>query len=358
MNVLPTRILTPRLPPVTRIAMGSLTVSAMQANLPPDEAATVLAYAFDSGINFIDTAQYYENYPLIRAALKRCKNPDAVMLSTKTYAWSRALAEEAVEEARKATDRDVIDLFMLHEQESYDTLRGHRDALDYLFECRERGIIRAVGASTHHVALVHGLMKLADDGYTPDVCHPLYNRAGIGIADGTESDMAEALSLAHARGIGIFAMKALGGGHLCSSAEEALRYVLEKPFIDAAAVGMQSFEEVDANIRFLTTGAFSDDDKARLAAKHRSLHVEEYCEGCGACVARCGEKALHLEELPYSEASAYDFSADFLAQEAGNFSGILSTTQATRLRAVPDDTKCVRCGYCTRVCPVFALKVY
>lgn len=354
---LPTRILTPRLPPVTRIAMGSLTVSAMQANLPPDEAAAVLAYAFDSGINFVDTAQYYENYPLLRAAFRECRNPEAVMLSTKTYAWSRELAAEAVEEARKATDRDVIDLFMLHEQESYDTLRGHRDALDYLFECREKGIIRAVGASTHHVALVHGLMKLTDDGYTPDVCHPLYNKAGIGIADGNESDMAAALTLAHERGIGIFAMKALGGGHLCTSAEDALRYVLDKPFIDAAAVGMQSFEEVDANIRFLTTGAFSDDDKVRLAGKHRSLHVEEYCEGCGACVRRCGEGALHLEVVSDTEqAAAYDFSAAFLTGENMSFSS--AEDEPKKLRAVPDDKKCVRCGYCTRVCPVFALKVY
>ena len=196
-------------------------------------------------------------------------------------------------------------------------------------------------------------MRLQDDGFTPDVCHPLYNMEGIGIADGTENDMASALALAHDRGIGIFAMKALGGGHLCASAEEALAYVLTKPFIDAAAVGMQSFEEVDANIRFLTTGAFSDEDKQRLASRHRSLHVEEYCEGCGACVRRCAEGALHLEEVPDEENAAYDFSAQFAAESA-----LSGNRPSVRLRAVPDDRKCVRCGYCTKVCPVFALKVY
>lgn len=332
--------------------MGSLTVSKMQAALPLDEAAEVLAYAFDSGINFVDTAQYYENYDIIRLALKKCRVPEKVMLSTKTYAYSRELAIEAVEEARRETNRDVIDLFMLHEQESYDTLRGHRDALDYLFECRERGIIRAVGASTHHTALVHGLLRLIDDGYTPDVCHPLYNKEGIGIADGSESDMTAALTLAHERGLGIFAMKALGGGHLCASAEDALRFVLDQPFIDAVAVGMQSFEEVDANLRFLRSGYFSDEDKRLLASKHRSLHVEEYCEGCGSCVKRCSEGALRLEKVTDDEDTAqYDFSAQFLRDSA------MSNT-TTKLRAVPDNAKCVRCGYCTKVCPVFALKVY
>ena len=344
--------LSDRLPDVSKIAVGSLTVSKMQAALPADEAAAVLAYAFDSGINFTDTAQYYENYDLLRAALLRCRRPEDVVISTKTYAYSRELAVEAVEEARRSLDRDVIDIFMLHEHESIDTLRGHMEALEYLFECRERGIIRAVGASMHHTAAVRGLMKLKEQGMPVDVCHPLYNMAGIGIADGSEADMAAVLAQAHAMGIGIFAMKALGGGHLAHRAEEALRFVLEQPFIDAAAVGMQSFEEVDANLRFLTEGAVRAEDRAKLAGKHRTLHVEEYCEGCGACVNRCASGALRLEEVTdEEETSAYDFTANFVA-ESGN------TGRETKYRAVPDDTKCVRCGYCTKVCPVFALKVF
>ncbi|MBO5257344.1 MAG: aldo/keto reductase [Clostridia bacterium] len=346
--------LSERLPAVSKLAVGSLTVSGMQAALPEDEAAAVLAYAFDSGLNFVDTAQYYENYDLLRAALKRCRRPEDVVISTKTYAYSRELAEEAVEEARRALDRDVIDIFMLHEQESIDTLRGHWEAYETLLNYRERGIIRAVGASMHHTAAVRGLMRFREMGLPVDVCHPLYNMAGIGIADGGEADMAAVLTEAHACGIGVFAMKALGGGHLCGRAEEALGFVLSKPFIDAAAVGMQSFEEVDANIRFLETGSFSESDRVRLAEKHRSLHVEEYCEGCGACVERCASGALRLEEVheETSDTPAYDFTSEFLA-DSGN-----TASADVRYRAVPDDAKCVRCGYCTKVCPVFALKVY
>lgn len=345
-------VLSPRLKPVSRIAMGSLTVSPMQAALPFDEAADVTAYAFDNGINFIDTAQYYENYDIIKAALKRCKDPDGVVISTKTYAYSRSLAVEAVEEARRALDRDVIDIFMLHEQESYATLEGHMPALEYLLECREKGVIRAVGASTHHVALVRGLIRLKNEGYPIDVCHPLYNMAGIGIADGGEADMAAAAAELHSMGTGIFGMKALGGGHLSLKAEEAIGFVLSKPFIDAVAVGMQSREEVDANLRLLTEGAFSPEDRTALSSKHRSLHVEDYCEGCGACVRRCGEGALHLEEVADgTDTPEYDFSAEF-ARENG------ISVEKKKLRAVPDDKKCVRCGYCTKVCPVFALKIY
>ena len=352
MDSLPTSSLSPRLSPVTRIALGSLTVSPMQAALPFDEAADVTAYAFDSGINFIDTAQYYENYDIIRAALKRCKDPDKVVVSTKTYAYSRSLAVQAVEEARQALGRDVIDIFMLHEQESYSTMQGHMPAFEYLMECREKGIIRAVGASTHHVALVKGLIRLKQEGLPIDVCHPLYNMDGIGIADGGENDMAAAVSELHSMGVGIFGMKALGGGHLSVRSEDALKFALSRPFIDAVAVGMQSREEIDANVRLLTEGGFSESDKQFLGEKHRSLHVEDYCEGCGACVRRCGEGALRLEDAPDDGCvSEFDFSAEF-AQENG------ISRETARKRAVPDDRKCVRCGYCTKVCPVFALKIY
>lgn len=340
---------------VSRLAIGTLTVSKMQAGLPEDEAAAVLAYAFDRGITFADTAQYYENYNLIRMALKGCRSPEKVVISTKTYAYSKELAEAAVEEARRMLDRDVIDIFMLHEQESIDTLRGHMPAYEYLLECREKGIIRAVGASTHHIAAVRGLIELKSQGIPVDICHPLYNMAGIGIADGSESEMSEALAAAHHEGIGIFAMKALGGGHLCASAEEALGFVLSKSFIDAAAVGMQSFAEVDANIRFIESGSFSPEDRAGLSLKKRILHVEEYCEGCGACVKRCGQSALRLVPADDTESSQYDFVSEFAA-ENGMSQGDLS--DKVKYRAEPDEALCVHCGYCTKVCPVFALKVY
>lgn len=354
MSTLPTSKLSPRLPDVTKIAFGSLTVSKMQANLPSNEASDIIAYAFDSGINLIDTAQYYENYDLIRAGLKKCSHPDKVLVSTKTYAYSRALAVDAVEEARRELDRDVIDIFMLHEQESYDTLRGHMEALEYLLECREKGIIRAVGASTHHVALVRGIIKLYEkDGILLDVCHPLYNKEGIGIADGTESDMSHALTELCGIGVGIYAMKALGGGHLSSSAEDALRFVLSKNFIGAAAIGMQSREEVDANIDFLTHGFFSEDDKIKLSSKHRSLHVEDYCEGCGSCVKRCASGALSLVPAPDDSGEGVSFTDEFLSEN-----NISADGKSVKMRALPDDSRCVRCGYCTKVCPVFALKIY
>lgn len=333
--------LSKRVKPVSRLAFGSLTLGPLQAALPVETAADIIAYAFERGINFIDTAQYYNNYHIIRRAFEKYGKPDDVVLSTKTYAYDRSTAEAAIDEARREAGRDVIDIFMLHEQESYDTLRGHMEALDYFFECREKGIIRAVGASMHHVAAVRGVIRLAASwGVSLDVIHPIYNKSGTGIVDGSVRDMADAVRDAHDMGVGVFGMKALAGGHLCSSAAEAFDFVLDSGFIDAVAVGMQSEAEVDANIEYFEKRKFSRDAEVRLASKKRSLHVEEYCEGCGACVDRCPAGALSLVQNTDASVSEGEF------------------VRVYTHRAVCDSEKCVLCGYCSGVCPVFAVKVY
>ncbi len=308
---------------VSRLCIGSLTVSPMQADLPTERAADVLAYAFDRGITFTDTAQYYENYHIIKRALEKCADPDKVVISTKTYAYTEELARRAVEEARIALDRDVIDIFMLHEQESYETLRGHMEALDYLFECKRRGIVKAVGASMHHIAAVRGVSLLARRGIKLDVIHPIFNKAGIGIADGNAEEMGEAIKEAHDLGIGVFGMKSLAGGHLYSSAAEAFDFVLDCGFVDAVAVGMQSEEEVDANIAYFESRKFPKGAKRALSEKRRRLLIEEYCEGCGRCAVRCAQGALRVVDG----------------------------------KARVDQDKCVLCAYCSKVCPMFAIKV-
>ena len=328
------------LPEVSRLAFGSLTVSPLQASPDTEKAADIIAYAFERGVNFIDTAEYYKNYHIIRRAFEKSGKSGDVVLSTKTYAYDRQTAVAAVEKARRETGRDVIDIFMLHEQESYETLRGHMEALEYLFECKSRGIIRAVGASMHHVAAVRGAITLKKRGIPLDVIHPIYNKAGIGIVDGDVHDMASAVSEAHGMGIGVFGMKALAGGHLCSSAAEAFDFVLDSGFIDAIAVGMQSTSEVDANIEYFNNRAFGDEHKAALGAKKRLLHVEEYCEGCGACVKRCPVGAMSLEPVTDTPSDEGEFVRTYTH------------------RAVCDSSKCVLCGYCSGVCPVFAVKVY
>jgi aryl-alcohol dehydrogenase-like predicted oxidoreductase len=302
---------------VSRLCFGTLTVGPLQANLSPKEAARIFAHAISRGIDFFDTAQLYETYKHLNLAMKLARKHD-IVIASKTYAHTPKLAEEAVEEARRALNRDYIDIFMLHEQESANTLRGHRGALERLMRYKSDGVIRAVGASMHHVAAVYGAIE-----FGVDVIHPLMNLDGFGVLDGSRDAMEAAVSAAHGSGIGVFAMKPLGGGNLFRKAEECLGYMLGLDCVDSFAIGMQSIDEVDANIEYINTGKFSPEAKARLAAKTRKLHIESWCEGCAKCVERCNGAALRIRR------------------------GV----------AVCNAKRCVLCGYCAATCGMGAIKV-
>jgi aryl-alcohol dehydrogenase-like predicted oxidoreductase len=302
---------------VSRLCFGGLVIGPLQKNMPVGQAAEVINRAFELGVNFIDTAELYGTYPHIREAVRRFgKLP---VISTKSYAYSIEGAKASLEKARKELDMDVIDIFMLHEQESRLTLRGHREALDYYISAKQKGIVRAVGVSTHNIEVVEACADMPEI----DVIHPLINIKGIGIGDGKIEDMLKAVKRAHGKGKGIYSMKALGGGNLLKSFKESMDFVMELPYVDSIAVGMQSTEEVTANVRLFNGEMTETELNGFLEKQVRKLHIDYWCEGCGKCVQRCGQGALSIIDG----------------------------------KAVVNYEKCVLCSYCGSACPQFAIKI-
>ncbi len=301
---------------VSQICFGTLTISPLQRNLSLRDGLNVLDAAIDRGINFIDTADLYDTYHFIKAVLK--KNKDLV-IATKSYAYDKTTAQGTLERVLREIGRDYVDIFLLHEQESPLTLKGHEEALQFYVRQKEKGYVRSVGISTHFVKAVHA----AADMKEIDVIHPILNLKGIGIVDGTRADMERAISSAYLNGKGIYIMKALGGGHLLKDMKAAYDYILDFPYKHSVAIGMQRPEEVFANISYFTTGKVPDNLKEKLNNFKRELIVQDWCRGCGSCALRCRQGALTI------------------------ISG----------KAVVDSSKCVLCGYCASACKELAIKV-
>lgn len=301
---------------VSRLLFGTLTMGPLQRNLPPERGAELLCHAAARGVNFVDTAEYYGTYPHVRLALAQW--PDLVVC-TKSYAYDLDGAKRSVALAQEGIGRERIDVFLLHEQESEHTLRGHEAALSYYLRLREEGILGAVGLSTHHVAAVRAAARWPG----LDVVFPIVNPRGLGIVDGTREEMEAAVLAAHTAGLGVLAMKALGGGHLIGERRAAFRYALNLPGVDAVAVGMQSEAEIDFNCALFAGEEPDAKSAAETADARRTLIVQDWCEGCGRCAKRCGQGALAVVDG----------------------------------KARVDNDKCVRCGYCAAVCSQFCLKV-
>lgn len=302
---------------VSRLCFGTLTIGPLQANLSVDEGASLIRSALQRGVNFIDTAELYGTYPYVREAISGISRSD-VVIASRSYSYTYEDMQKSVNEALRAMNTDYLDLFMLHEQESALTLKGHKEAVRYLEDARKSGIIRAIGVSTHHVQCVKDAALIDEI----DVIHPLLNHSGIGIADGTPEDMLKAIEFAYKQGKGIYAMKAIGGGALLKDVERALRFVIDQPFIHSVAVGIKTLDELEMDIAIFQGREF--DESLRERTRHnKNLIIEPWCRGCGKCVERCSHGALRL----------------------------------VNGRSEVDNEKCVLCGYCQAVCPEVCMKV-
>lgn len=306
---------------VSVCGFGVLPMGPAQLALPVKEGAAVIRYALDHGINFLDTAQYYRTYPYIKEALSGSNDKDIVICS-KSLASDYKGMMTAIEEARDALNRDVIDIFLMHEVRS-GQLESRSGALQALVDAKAQGLVHAIGLSTHHVDVVRKSADMA----SLDVVFPLINYAGLGIRCGdnfaTADDMLEAISLCHQTGKGIFSMKAFGGGALTTHYQKALDYVFSQPEIDSVMIGFGSISDVDDILSYLD-GTMPPDYNPDVSSKQ--VHIsQEDCEGCGACKSACPAGAIYW-----------------------NDNGL----------AAVEHEKCLTCGYCSPVCPVRAVIMY
>lgn len=304
---------------ISKLCYGTLTIGPLQRDYSPAYGASLMAEALQLGINFFDTAEMYDNYDHFNQLLKTGISRDEIIIATKSYSYDADTAKKSLEMALEQIGTDYIDFFLLHEQESEHTFRGHFEATEYFLKMKESGKIRAFGISTHHIA---ALKAVLDVDYI-DVVHPIVNKAGIGLVDGTMEEAIEYLSLIKQKGIFIYGMKPLGGGHLIQDYEESMDFVLSQSYLDSFAIGMQSKSEILANVSYVEGKPISDETRASIRKIERKLLVHDWCIGCGLCVQKCQHKALKIVDS----------------------------------KAVVNQENCVFCGYCSQVCPQMCIKV-
>jgi len=304
---------------VSEICLGLLPMGPLQKNLELTKCTDIVVKCIENGINFIDTAQNYKTYGPIREALKKACKKNNIVLSTKSAAKTYGEMKEAIHQAMDQMEVDRISIFHLHgARESVNIFEDRAGALDCLLTYKKMGVIANVGVATHSVAVVRKISQMPEI----DVVFPILNIEGLGVLEGTVSDMIGAIGLAAEAGKGVFLMKALGGGNLIERYHEAMSFARGIPGVASIAVGMISEEEVEYNVSY-----FNGEDTKTLPGikvdKKRLIVLKKHCIGDGACVQACPNSAIII----------------------------------TNNKADIDTSKCLLCGYCTRVCPMFAIRV-
>lgn len=307
---------------VTPVGMGTLTMGFSQKNLSVENGADIIVHAAKRGINFFDTAQYYDTYRYLRPALDEIKKQGIEMpvICSKTLETDYDGTVSAVKECLRELNIPFVDIFLLHEVRGQEDFYQRKGAWQALTNLKKEGLIHAIGISTHHVDACLKMSEIPEC----DVVFPLINKAGLGIRDGnnpgTREDMERAIRKCHEAGKGIFTMKAFGGGNLIEDYRNCLDYASQVPGNDSVMIGMADASQVDRAVEYFEH-RLPENYVPDVSGK-RLMVDQSDCEGCGTCKNRCVSQAIFWNDQGLAEI---------------------------------DPAKCVHCGYCAPVCPVRAI---
>ncbi len=298
---------------------GTLPMGPLQKNVSVEESAKIIASALERGVDFVDTAQMYRTYPHLRRAMDM--TGIRPMISSKSLSATYEKMEAAIHEALEALKVDYIDLFYMHAARiGNEVFTDYAGGMEALYDAKRKGLIRAVGISTHSVPLTRAAAVHPE----VDVVFPLINKTGVGLREGTLADMEEAVELCFENNKGVVVMKALSGGTSVMDYVGSFEYV-RRIIKDRApiALGMVNMAELDMNLKFFN-GEDISEELARLEAPSKAFFVfGSICKKCGRCIKEC-----HSDAITYEEKCA-----------------------------VINPDKCLRCGYCVGSCPEFAIRM-
>jgi aryl-alcohol dehydrogenase-like predicted oxidoreductase len=237
----------------TRLEVSKLGIGP-PTNLSPKEGGRLLVDSYDLGINFWDTSDDYGTHPHIASALKHVPRKK-VVISTKTYARNGEEASRSLKSSLEELDTDYLDIFLLHFVK-FDWIDGCRQALTEMKDLKTTGIVKAIGLSTHSVAVARKAAQFEELDVIMAICckadQALINKFNelIHLEDGSMREMFQALKVAHENGNGVVAMKVLGGDAppLIKKYQEAIKGVVQLDFVDAMVIGMRSLDEVKKNL--------------------------------------------------------------------------------------------------------------
>ncbi len=241
-------------PTVSRLCFGTGTNGwnhrSNQGDLGIDRLAGLLRFAHERGVTWWDTADAYGTHAHVAAAMRELDR-ESVTVTTKTGARDSAQTLRDVERFRSELETEYLDIVLLHglSQEDWpDQMRGPMDALA---DCKARGLVRAVGISSHGL----GALRAAAAEPWVDVVLGRINCAGERM-DAPAAEVIPALDRIATAGRGICGMKVVGpGSALAEDPARALGFVLGIPSVHALLLGMMNEKEILQNIEIVGAAA-------------------------------------------------------------------------------------------------------
>ncbi len=284
-NTIPTRVFGKTKVKLPILGYGGAALPRVWGNpLSFDDRVKLVRYACDRGVRYYDTAgNYMESQAILGEALKDVR--DKIFLTSKVEVTRASKTRRAFEKVLGELKTDYLDAILIHGTPGLEQMTVSEAMKVYgeLVKLREEKAVRFIGFSAHSY-FDKALALIESDGF--DLCMLSYGYIPRGDKQIWSARMTElrnaCIAKAHARNMGIVAMKVVGAGILGAWSgyvvpefdkqrikqlpAAAIRYVLQDERIDMLTIGMRLEGEIDANIKTLSGDTmYTSNDRSLLA---------------------------------------------------------------------------------------------
>ena len=319
-----------------------------------EQAAAMLRYGIDHGLNYVDTAYPYLNGKCEAAVGRALQDGyrEKVYLATKSPVWLLKEEEDfdrILEEQLERLQTEYIDFYLLHalDQERFVNIVLNMRLLDHLEAAKAAGKIRHIGFSFHDSFEV--FKKIVDYYSGWEFCQIQYN-----YADTEHQAGRKGLQYAASKGLGVVIMEPLRGGKLAAPAthladvfpkertpvEWGLDFLWNQPEVSLVLSGMNSMKQVEDNLSYASRSAAgmldtSSEEMYRKAGEIFNTMALVKCTHCEYCLP-C-PSGLNIPEI----FSIYNQSATDGMDVARKKYALLDKKA----------DECIRCRCCEKACP-------
>ena len=288
----------------------------------------LISHAFDSGINYFDTAESYtngESETVIGNALKGKR--DKVFLTSKTIAQPDDKSDvmmRALEGSLRRLQTDHVDIYFNHAVNNVERLKNP-EWYKFVEQARTQGKIRFSGMSGHAGHLAECLDYAIDGGHVDVILcahnfgqDPRFYQRFFRSFDmvAVQPDLPRIMEKAKRHGVGVVCMKTLMGARLndmrryesggATFSQAAFRWVLSNANVDALIVSMTSREMIDEYLGASGARVTASTD-LQILNRYVSLNGKSYCKhGCNECEDSC-PYGVPISEVMRTRMYAHDY---------------------------------------------------
>lgn len=334
---------------ISVIGMGSAVIGAK----PQKEIIATVRAAVQNGINFFDMgaghAAVFEAYG---EALRDVRNQVYLQVhfganyTTGEYGWTTDLNEikRSIAWQLEKLQTDTIDFGFIHCLDEESDLKAYQQngVLDYVLQCKQQGLIRHIGLSTHTPAMANRILDLGIADILMFSINPVYDYGQGEYARGDNNERQQLYARCQREGVGISVMKPYCGGQLLDAAQspfkaaltqsQCIQYALDKPGVVTVLPGIASIQELNDTLHYLNATAEERDYSVISAyTPEEAQNKCVYCQHCQPCPV-----GLEIGLIN----KYYDLSklGDPMAREH-------------YLTLEHHASACVQCGHCNQRCP-------